>query len=355
MRRVVLFMSWLLLGVCSQQTCHYLTNYSTPQSLVDPHSKASRDAIVLLLPEFYQVLDGFVCSRPCVTMDKLAIISILSRIDDHILDKGAADVIIFHEGYPATAAVRDIRSSTSRHVDFVNVDAVFLRPPQGVDPFLDQPHYSKRGKWRYQQMQRFMITDLFRFPVMDNVRFILKIDFDATFSLPIKAPFDVMLRNPPRMNYFLYICRFYAFIHYFIPSLSVVYVSNLSPVAPSNTLARRILEEFMISAGIESPVDEGLWVELMPAAEDDVALSSPPGALSNNQAEIMSVDFFRRPRVQALMDFIINHEASPVFRAGWTDATARALTLALLASKSEVRTSLPSKYSYVHPDPLPGG
>lgn len=154
--------------------------FVTPSSIVSDPSKV-RNAIVFLLPEFYQVLDGFTCSRPCSIVDKHSISSLIKSVDEHFRDYSQADVIIFHEGYPALSAMTEIRASTSRTVDFVNVDSVFLRPPNGVEPFVDDPDNSpqKRGKWRHSQMVRFLFRDIFQFAVMDNVKYMLLVHSDA--------------------------------------------------------------------------------------------------------------------------------------------------------------------------------
>jgi hypothetical protein len=88
---------------------------------------------------FVQALDGYVCSRPCRILDKHVVISLLTMIDTHFNDSGRTDVVLFHEGYPAKNAISEMRRATSRNVEFVNIDYVFLVPPQGVDPFVDSP------------------------------------------------------------------------------------------------------------------------------------------------------------------------------------------------------------------------
>ncbi len=171
----------------SSSSCQYLT----PSSLSLP-KKNTRNVIVFLLPEFGQALDGLPCALPCSTVDKTFIQTQITMLDTYFLDAKETDIVIFHEGYPDTEDIKSIRGSTSRRIDFVNIDTVFLRIPSALDPYLDSPTWTKRAKWRYQQMIRFMVIDIFQFPVMDNVDYFMRIDFDSCFHFPFRNVFSVM-------------------------------------------------------------------------------------------------------------------------------------------------------------------
>jgi hypothetical protein len=136
-------------------------NYDTPTDIVSDQRKR-RNVVVFLLPAFGEALDGLPCSLPCSTVDKGFIITQISKIDSALKDNFETDIVVFHEGYPYAEDVAAIRNSSERTVDFVNIDKVFLRIPADLDPYLEQPTWSKRSKWRYHQMIRFMVTDIFR-------------------------------------------------------------------------------------------------------------------------------------------------------------------------------------------------
>lgn len=159
---------------------------------------------MLLVPEFGQVLDGMPCVLPCSVVDKDIILHQLDMFDTYFLDSGETDFVIFHEGYPHKREMVAIREATTRNVDFVNVDAVFTRIPEGLDPYDDQPNWTKRGKWRYQQMIRFMAEDVFKFPVMDNVDYFMRIDIDSCFQKPFHNLFSKM-NGPGRQGTLLFI------------------------------------------------------------------------------------------------------------------------------------------------------
>jgi hypothetical protein len=158
-------------------------------------SKSYRSVIAVVLPEFYQVLDGIVCSKPCRILDKHFVMSFIRRIDQYFMDNGRAGIIIFHEGYPAVTAINDIRQATLRDVDFVNIDHIFLTPPQGVHPYYDAPAVvdpEHRRKWRREQLIRFQAVDMFKFPVLDNVRYIMHLHFGGCFGKEFTNVFNSM-------------------------------------------------------------------------------------------------------------------------------------------------------------------
>jgi hypothetical protein len=166
-------------------------DYNTPSNIAsDPTMR--RNVVIFLLPAFGEALDGLPCSLPCSTVEKSFIIAQVEKIDTALRDDYETDIVVFHEGYPYNDDMIAIRNSTRRKIDFVNIDQIFLRIPQELDPYLEQPTWMKRAKWRYHQMIRFMVTDVFRFPVMDNVDYFMRIDIDSCFESTFPNLFSFM-------------------------------------------------------------------------------------------------------------------------------------------------------------------
>ena len=203
----------ILLSVTSEDVTFdpYFPSFQTPTNLSGT-KKFRRNAVIFLVPAFGQAIDGLPCSLPCSTVDKDFLIAQFLKIDEAMMDNFETDVIIFHEGYPEYEDLVDIRNSTKRSVDFVNIDAIFLRIPPKLNPYDDQPTWSKRAKWRYQQMIRFMVTDIFQFPVMDNVDYFMRLDIDSCFRNSFSNLFSYM-NGPGRrgivkdINFLLYFVK----------------------------------------------------------------------------------------------------------------------------------------------------
>ena len=79
--------------------------YDTPSNLGKNSKRETRNVIVLLLPEFGNVLDGKPCSLPCSNVEKNVIIEFIQMIDAGLMDQFRTDIIIFHEGNESKVAV----------------------------------------------------------------------------------------------------------------------------------------------------------------------------------------------------------------------------------------------------------
>jgi hypothetical protein len=130
----------------------------------------------------------------------------LNMIDKYLRDDFAAELVVMHDGYFHSKQLDEIRQSTKRAVEFVNVDVVMLRMPkgeyQGIDPYLTDPNWSKNAKWSYHQMIRFWLYDVFRLSTMYNVEYFLRMDDDSVFQEPVNNLFKLM-REKKGTGYFL--------------------------------------------------------------------------------------------------------------------------------------------------------
>jgi hypothetical protein len=133
--------------------------YDVPYNLARAESerKASRNVFMILMPEFGTLFEGKECTLECSRLTPNTIINFIAMLDNFYMDDYMTDIVLFHEGYPYASQMKEIRVSTPREIDFVNVDSVFLRPHGGMDMYTNDPNWGKRSKWRYHMMIRFMV------------------------------------------------------------------------------------------------------------------------------------------------------------------------------------------------------
>ena len=118
------------------------------------------------------------------TVNPMVIARQIKTIDVYLHDGNKTDFVVFHEDFPFSDVMLRIRRSTPRNVEFVNVDNVLRRPSRckNVHPYKTDPFWSKGGKWAYQSMIRFWFSDIYLLPVMDDVDYLMRIDYDSVIS-----------------------------------------------------------------------------------------------------------------------------------------------------------------------------
>ncbi len=117
-------------------------------------------------------------------------------VDSFIPDNFDAVFTIFHNDYPVEDT-QILRRGTKRKVDFYNIDWHFNRPPISsrgdrtiIDLYKDDPNWSKRGKWNYQNMIRFWFQDIFE--IYSDVQYFIRLDDDSKFLVPCENFFQFL-------------------------------------------------------------------------------------------------------------------------------------------------------------------
>lgn len=117
-----------------------------------------------------------------------------------------------------------------------------------------------------------------------------------------------------------------------------VYYANLvaedEPLFVTETLVETA-REYVASSGL-IPVDEEYWESFF----------RPDGGVRTyyNNFEVCDLDFFSRPGVQKMTDWIV--DTYGIHRHRWGDAPLRYMTLALFATREQV---LLRDFPYTHP------
>jgi Glycolipid 2-alpha-mannosyltransferase len=95
--------------------------------------------------------------------------------------------------------------------------------------------------------------------------------------------------------------------------------------------------EFVRLYGI-TPRHKSMWQDAFPSGTVNIF---------NNNFEIGSVAFFRRPEVRQWVEYVL--EQGGIFRYRWGDAPLRLLTIAIFARENEIVTRKQLGIQYCHP------
>ncbi|CAF1571250.1 unnamed protein product, partial [Adineta steineri] len=78
--------------------------------------------------------------------------------------------------------------------------AIFTSFPKGFDPYLNEPTWSKRGKWNYHHMCRFWFKLILDIPLINKYDYIMRLDSDSKVTGVWFNVFDLM-KNKTAVNF----------------------------------------------------------------------------------------------------------------------------------------------------------
>ena len=231
----------------------------------------------------------------------------------------SSDIVIFHTAYPLKAHMQSIASVTKRRVIFYNVDDAFTSFPKGFDPYENEPTWTKRGKWNYQQMCRFWFKLVLDIPLVHEYEYFMRLDDDSRIRGVWFDIFEFMkMKNAT----------------YFANIEEADSERGLPGLMELRTLTMNFTEKYRVV-----PKDPGRLVRAF-----DI-----PGhiRLYNTNFDLIKVDFFRRPEVRQWNDVV--DESFGIFKYRWGDHVLRYLTTALFARSDEVLVRTNFNLPYCHP------
>ena len=252
-------------------------------------SDVQRDVVVMLIRGFPRTL----------------IIQQLVMLDRALDDGFRADFVVFHDDYPMTWDMDEVRRNTKRNVDFVNIERVMIRPSEhvGFDPYEQDPNWRKGGKWSYHQMCRFWFADIFKLHVMQNVRYFLRIDDDS-----------ILLNSGKNGDIFAN-----------MNSRGLTYIGNelVTEYAPVATN--------MTAFALDYATFNGISIQNMPLWK---GFFSPDITHYYNNFEVVSMAFFQRPEVRMWTKHVL--KSGFIYQHRWGDAPLRTATLAMFCAPDKI-------------------
>ena len=265
-------------------------------------SDVQRDVVVMLIRGFPRTL----------------IIQQLVMLDRALDDGFRADFVVFHDDYPMTWDMDEVRRNTKRNVDFVNIERVMIRPSEhvGFDPYEQDPNWRKGGKWSYHQMCRFWFADIFKLHVMQNVRYFLRIDDDS-----------ILLNSGKNGDIFAN-----------MNSRGLTYIGNelVTEYAPVATN--------MTAFALDYATFNGISIQNMPLWK---GFFSPDITHYYNNFEVVSMAFFQRPEVRMWTKHVL--KSGFIYQHRWGDASLRTATLAMFCVPDKIANRSDLGIEYSHP------
>jgi hypothetical protein len=239
----------------------------------------------------------------------------ITMIDEMIVDKGHADITLFHEEFPSRIDMATLRSHTKRRITFINIASCTKRVHFKIlDVYNHEPVFQKRSKWGYANMIRFWFYDIFL--ILNKYSYIMRLDDDSQLLKPCKKVWKYLETN------------------------KIVYLGNTiqddDMVVNLTTTAHAYVDTYKII-----PSSLIMWTQSF----------QKPGRIRQyyNNFEITHVPFFLSKSVMHWNKAIMTSEG--IHRYRWGDHVLRYLTLALFAKESQIRTRKDVGIEYCHPAP----
>ncbi len=240
-----------------------------------------------------------------------------TQLDARLKDNCSSAILLFHTGFPFTSDITRIRSSTHRRVIFLNVDQYYASFPNGFNPYLTEPTFSKRGKWNYHQMIRFWFKHVFEIHEIQQFEYVMRLDTDSRL---LGRWFNVFE---------------------FMKLRQLVYLANEQHLEFEKELPGTMkLQKFFIEYQNQ--------MRLVPQDQKkvDLAFTRNTIRIYYNNFEVFQTKFFRQMDVRAWIDAI--DASHGIYKYRWGDAMLRYLTLALFAKDYQVGHRRQLKLSYCH-------
>lgn len=272
----------------------------TPTTMTLSRQATKRNAIFLLIPivEINSDFEKFI------------------RRLDTLKNDDTSDIIFFHHSYPTNNDILTIRGWSPRTIDFVNIDAVFNRVDNNLDPYFTTPSWSKRKKWSYQNMIRFWFYDVFHFEILQNIEYFLRLDDDSELTKCDVNIFEAM------------------------KSKKAVYFRNHldkeleSQIVPKLSLLQSMMNQFIIDYHIVPYNQTNIKNAFFYTDSDNNDQKVFSVVSIYNNFEVSKMEFFQNPLVIKWSKVIL--ESNNIYYYRWGDAVLRYLTLILFAKDEEV-------------------
>lgn len=243
----------------------------------------------------------------------------IQTVDTNLLDNKTADIVIFHTGYPSQAHMRAVANVTRRRVVFLNVDKYFISFPNGFDPYLEEPTWTKRGKWNYHHMCRFWFKMIFEIPLLAEYQHFMRLDDDSRMTGAWLDVFDLMKQK------------------------KVVYIGNVEEADSEFGLPGLLrLRNFTYDY-----IKENSIIPRNPARLERAFDIPGHIRLYNTNFDVIEVKFFKSDQVLHWVNSV--DKTFGIYRYRWGDHVLRYLTTALFATSSEVLLRTDLKLPYCHP------
>ena len=263
----------------------------------------------------------------------------LQQLDERFRDNKVSDVIIFHTGYPFREDLIPLMASTTRHIDFVNIDPIFYRFSPGFEPYNRDPNWSVKGKWNYHHMCYFWFKQVFNLNILKPYRYMMRLDDDSQiirtllfcsqrqkkihvfFSLKDHWTnlFDLMERN----HSIYFANKREVDVEYILPGLSLVLNLTAAYIKKRNlTITNSNMFIDLFNSTKEVP---NFW----------------------NNFEIVELAFMKRTDVQDFIQEI--DESKGIFLYRWGDAPLRYIMMTLFLNESQILNRENMGLIYCHP------
>ena len=243
----------------------------------------------------------------------------IALLDTHIADNKTTDVVIFHTGYPFRAHLQAVANATTRQVIFLNVDQFFASFPNGFDPYLEDPTWTKRAKWNYHHMCRFWFKMVVDIPLVNKYEYFMRLDDDSKIRGVWFNVFDFMTKQ------------------------KAVYFGNIEQADSENGLPGLMKLKSFTYEYIEK-------YNITPKnpARLKRAFNLPNRIrLYNTNFDIIKVKFFQSDEIRHWTNAV--DQTFGIYKYRWGDHVLRYLTTALFATSSEVLLRTDFNLSYCHP------
>ena len=237
------------------------------------------------------------------SVDFETLAAMIKVVDSTYKDNNVADVVFFHDDdYPLSADILNLRLITLRKINFVSIHNVFNRIPMAMDPYKDDPNWSKRKKWSYHNMIRFWFYDVMYVMKSLGYSYFLRLDDDSKFTNSVDDLF-ILLKEK-----------------------NAVYIANI--IFADLAEVTKGLKELTLSHVKKHNIIPMNLERFGNAFLDDTCL------LYYNNFEVVSIDFFLTPPVLNFAKAVL--EDGGIYRYRWGDHILRYVELSLFAKKSEV-------------------
>jgi hypothetical protein len=84
---------------------------------------------------------------------------------------------------------------------------------------------SYNRKWRREQLVRFQAIDMFRFPVLDNVRYVMNLHFNGCFGATFSNVFNTLWNSGAGSNCAVHVTEFAWLVVFCVGGFVYVYIS----------------------------------------------------------------------------------------------------------------------------------
>jgi hypothetical protein len=244
---------------------------------------------------------------------------IIALLDTRFSDNMSTDIIIFHTGYPFKKHLYAIANITKRQIIYYNIDHVFTSFPAGFDPYLEDPTWTKRGKWNYQHMCRFWFKLVMDIPLVLEYDYLMRLDGDSKILGVWFNIFDLMEKR------------------------NVVNFANVEQADSEQGLPGLMkLKSFTLSYQEKYQIIPKNPARLKRAFDIPNRIR-----LYNTNFDVIKVKFFKNPEIRHWIDAV--DQTFGIFKYRWGDHVLRYLTTALFATSAEVLLRTDFNLSYCHP------